>query len=81
MRSGRGVFVTGTDTGVGKTLVSSALVRRLVQTGRSVGVMKPVETGVDSWLRREYPMGSMRCLPTGSPRRSPPLPPHPRKEV
>lgn len=41
-----GVFVTGTDTGVGKTLVSVALVRRLVQTGRSVGVMKPVETGV-----------------------------------
>ncbi len=46
MRIGRGVFVTGTDTGVGKTVVSSALVRRLVQTGRSVGVMKPVETGV-----------------------------------
>lgn len=43
---GNGVFVTGTDTGVGKTVVSSALVRRLVQTGRSVGVMKPVETGV-----------------------------------
>ena len=43
---GNGIFVTGTDTGVGKTLVSSALVRRLVQTGRSVGVMKPVETGV-----------------------------------
>ncbi len=43
---GNGVFVTGTDTGVGKTLVSCALVRRLAQTGRSVGVMKPVETGV-----------------------------------
>lgn len=43
-----GVFVTGTDTGVGKTLVSAALVRRLVRMGRSVGVMKPVETGVDS---------------------------------
>ena len=89
---GNGIFVTGTDTGVGKTLVSSALVRRLVQTGRSVGVMKPVETGVlpeqlsesDAgrlMAAREYPMGSMRCLPTGSPRRSPPLPPHPRKEV
>ncbi len=43
---GNGVVVTGTDTGVGKTLVSSALVRKLVQTGCSVGVMKPVETGV-----------------------------------
>ncbi|MFO0720141.1 MAG: dethiobiotin synthase [Nitrospira sp.] len=43
-----GVFVTGTDTGVGKTLVAAALVSRLVQMGRSVGVMKPVETGVDA---------------------------------
>lgn len=43
-----GVFVTGTDTGVGKTLVSAALVRRLVQLGGRVGVMKPVETGVDA---------------------------------
>lgn len=42
----KGVFVTGTDTGVGKTVVSAALLRRLVQMGRSVGVMKPVETGV-----------------------------------
>ncbi|MEK6801261.1 MAG: dethiobiotin synthase [Nitrospirota bacterium] len=46
MAATKGVFVTGTDTGVGKTVVSSALVRSLVQTGRSVGVMKPVETGV-----------------------------------
>ncbi len=43
---GNGVFVTGTDTGVGKTVVSAALVRRLTQMGCSVGVMKPVETGV-----------------------------------
>lgn len=43
-----GVFVTGTDTGVGKTLVSAALVRKLAQSGRRVGVMKPVETGVDA---------------------------------
>ncbi|ODT45325.1 MAG: dethiobiotin synthase [Nitrospira sp. SCN 59-13] len=45
-----GLFVTGTDTGVGKTLVSAALVSRLVRVGRSVGVMKPVETGVDAGL-------------------------------
>lgn len=44
----KGVFVTGTDTGVGKTLVSAALVRRLTQTGHRVGVMKPVETGVNA---------------------------------
>ena len=42
----RGVFITATDTGVGKTLVASALVKCLAQRGIDVGVMKPVETGV-----------------------------------
>jgi len=41
-----GVFVTGTDTGVGKTVVGCALARALRRAGRDVGVMKPVETGV-----------------------------------
>jgi dethiobiotin synthetase len=41
-----GVFVTGTDTGVGKTLVACALVRELVDRGMRVGAMKPIETGV-----------------------------------
>lgn len=44
--SPRGVFVTATDTGVGKTLVTSALVMCLTQRGIDVGVMKPIETGV-----------------------------------
>lgn len=39
-------FVTGTDTGVGKTLVTAALAHYLTQRGLKVGVMKPVETGV-----------------------------------
>lgn len=38
--------MTGTDTGVGKTLVACALVRALRGRGLDVGVMKPVETGV-----------------------------------
>jgi len=42
----QGWFVTGTDTGVGKTLVACALVRGLRQRGLPVGVLKPVETGV-----------------------------------
>jgi dethiobiotin synthetase len=42
-----GVFVTGTDTGVGKTLVAAALARFLSEQGLRVGVMKPVETGVE----------------------------------
>ncbi|HME68410.1 MAG TPA: dethiobiotin synthase [Myxococcota bacterium] len=41
-----GFFVTGTDTGVGKTVVACALARGLRRRGLDVGVMKPVETGV-----------------------------------
>lgn len=43
---GIGIFLTGTDTAVGKTLVTGALARHLCRRGLSVGVMKPVETGV-----------------------------------
>ncbi len=42
-----GLFVTGTDTGVGKTVVAAGLARLLADRGIDVGVMKPVETG---WL-------------------------------
>ena len=42
----RGLFVTGTDTGVGKTFVTTALARALRTAGVDVGVMKPIETGV-----------------------------------
>ena len=45
---GIGVFVTGTDTGVGKTAVTAALARYLCRHGQSIGAMKPVETGVHS---------------------------------
>lgn len=41
-----GFFVTGTDTGVGKTVAACALVRGLRERGIDVGVMKPIETGV-----------------------------------
>jgi len=40
-----GIFVTGTDTGVGKTLIGAAVAFALRQKGRKVGVFKPVETG------------------------------------
>lgn len=42
-----GLFITGTDTGVGKTVVAAGLARCLVEHGVTVGVMKPVETGWD----------------------------------
>lgn len=41
-----GVFVTGTDTGVGKTVVGCAIAEGLRRRGMDVGVMKPIETGV-----------------------------------
>lgn len=40
------VFVTGTDTGVGKTQVSTALLSLLADAGRLPAPMKPYETGV-----------------------------------
>jgi len=43
----KGIFVTGTDTGIGKTMVSAALAHFLTERGLRVGVMKPVESGVD----------------------------------
>lgn len=43
----RGLFVTGTDTGVGKTIVTAALARVLRLRGVNVGVMKPVTSGCD----------------------------------
>lgn len=46
MGKGRGIFITGTDTGVGKTLVAAALSCHFRDRGRHVGVMKPIETGV-----------------------------------
>lgn len=41
----RAFFITGTDTNVGKTFVSTLIARALKAEGADVGVMKPVETG------------------------------------
>ncbi len=41
----RGFFITGTDTGVGKTLVTAGLAASLRSSGIDIGVMKPIETG------------------------------------
>ncbi len=43
--TGRGVFITGTDTGVGKTVIAAGLVRGLIALGLRVAVMKPVASG------------------------------------
>ncbi|MFF2154514.1 dethiobiotin synthase [Paenibacillus chitinolyticus] len=41
----RGIFVTGTDTGIGKTVVTAALAAALRSEGWNVGVWKPVQSG------------------------------------
>ncbi|MFV1993265.1 MAG: dethiobiotin synthase [Acidiferrobacterales bacterium] len=41
----RGFFITGTDTGVGKTLIATALINLLVEQGNKVAGMKPVSCG------------------------------------
>jgi dethiobiotin synthetase len=43
----RGLFVTGTDTGVGKTLVAAGLLRLALRRGLAPIPFKPVETGCD----------------------------------
>ncbi|HSG72061.1 MAG TPA: dethiobiotin synthase [Planctomycetaceae bacterium] len=40
-----GLFITGTDTDVGKTLVAGAIAAELLADGRSVGIYKPVCSG------------------------------------
>jgi dethiobiotin synthetase len=40
-----GIFITGTDTGVGKTVIAAGLALALKERGMKVGVMKPVATG------------------------------------
>jgi dethiobiotin synthetase len=42
-----GLFVTGTDTGVGKTDVAAAIVAALRSRGQSVRPLKPLITGLD----------------------------------
>lgn len=49
----RGYFVTGTDTGVGKTEVACAIARTWRARGLTVGACKPAETGVEKDVPRD----------------------------
>jgi dethiobiotin synthetase len=46
MEMTRGLFITGTDTGVGKTVVACALLRNWAAQGRRAVGMKPVAAGI-----------------------------------
>ena len=51
----KGVFVTGTDTGVGKTFAAGLLAAGLRRQGVDVGIMKPLESGCPSQEGRLVP--------------------------
>ncbi len=55
-------FITATDTGVGKTTLTGALLLAFRQRGQTVGVMKPVETGMASGHPAQYDTGRLRSL-------------------
>ena len=68
MSEARTLFVTGTDTGVGKTLVACGLVRALVQRGERVAVLKPVASGAlatPAGLRNEDALALGACANCG----------------
>ncbi|MBI4209693.1 MAG: dethiobiotin synthase [Deltaproteobacteria bacterium] len=52
---GNGIFITGTDTGVGKTYIGTQVARMLKAKGIDVGVMKPIETGCGVRNGKLYP--------------------------
>lgn len=56
----RGYFVTGTDTGVGKTTAAVALIHSLRERGLRVAAMKPVAAGC---IWRDGQLSVMICLP------------------
>lgn len=49
----KSLFVTGTDTEVGKTRISVGLIKVLQQQGLKVAAMKPVASGCE-WLERQW---------------------------
>jgi len=58
----RGIFVTGTDTGVGKTYIATGIAAELCRRGINIGVMKPAETGCRSQGKSLVPRDSLRLI-------------------
>ena len=54
------LFITGTDTGIGKTLVGCGIAAALTTQGKKVGVLKPAETGCEMRGGDLYPDDAMR---------------------
>ncbi|WP_299090605.1 dethiobiotin synthase [uncultured Metabacillus sp.] len=54
----KGFFVTGTDTGVGKTIIACGLAAALIEKGIDVGVFKPLLSGIS----RSHPQSDTSLL-------------------
>jgi dethiobiotin synthetase len=79
----RGLFVTGTDTGVGKTVLAAALAAALRADGVDVAAFKPVVTGIDEPESGRPPDHELLAAAAGRPadevtpqRFGPPVSPH-----
>lgn len=80
----RGLFVTATDTGVGKTVVAAALLAALRSQGQRVVAFKPVVTGTDDPVDADWPpddallalAAGMRAEDVTAARFGPPVSPH-----
>jgi dethiobiotin synthetase len=46
----KGLFITATDTGLGKTVISGAIAKILRQADKNIGVFKPIATGCRSTI-------------------------------
>ena len=55
----RGFFITGTDTGVGKTVIAAAIIKVVHALGVNVCGMKPIETGCSRIGDNLYPSDGM----------------------
>ena len=80
----RGLFVTATDTGVGKTIVAASLLAALRARGERVAAFKPVVTGTDDPPDPDWPpddallaaAAGMRAQDVAPARFGPPVSPH-----
>jgi dethiobiotin synthetase len=59
---GKGLFITGTDTGVGKTYVACGIAKTLRRQGIDVGVMKPAETGCRMRNGQLFPIDAINLV-------------------
>jgi dethiobiotin synthetase len=80
----RGLFVTATDTGVGKTVVAASIIAALRARGERVAAFKPVVTGSDEPADPDWPpddvllatAAAMRAEDVVAARFGPPVSPH-----